>query len=217
VVSGSSSEAVAAVVSGSSSEAVAAVVSGSSSEAVAAVMSGASSEAVAAVATRGLPDARAVAETVTDPELPMLTLADLGVLRGVDVEEDGTVVVSITPTYSGCPAMDEMRADLHTALTRAGYGAVEVRTVLQPAWTTDWISEAGRRKLDEAGIAPPGSAPRAPSGPVLVDLGPTRRTAACPQCGSADTEEVSAFSATACKALRRCRACREPFEHFKEI
>jgi ring-1,2-phenylacetyl-CoA epoxidase subunit PaaD len=163
------------------------------------------------------PDARAVAETVTDPELPMLTLADLGVLRSVERDADGTVVVAITPTYSGCPAMDEMRADLHTALTRAGYDAVEIRTVLHPAWTTDWISQAGRRKLAEAGIAPPGAVPRRASGPVLVDLGPTVRAPHCPQCGSPDTEERSAFSATACKALRVCRACREPFEHFKEL
>lgn len=162
-------------------------------------------------------DARAVAETVTDPELPMLTLADLGVLRDVEETPDGKVVVSITPTYSGCPAMDEMRADLHAALTRAGFEDVEVRTVLHPAWTSDWISPDGRRKLAEAGIAPPGTAPRRPPGPVLLDLGPTVRSARCPQCGSADTEELSAFSATACKALRRCRACREPFEHFKEI
>ncbi len=167
--------------------------------------------------TRALPDPRAVAATVTDPELPMLTLADLGVLRDVEESEDGTVVVSITPTYSGCPAMDEMRADLHAALVRAGHRDVEVRTVLQPAWTTDWITEAGRRKLAEAGIAPPGTAPRRSAGPILLNLGPTVRTAACPQCGSRDTEETSEFSATACRALRRCLACREPFEHLKEI
>jgi len=169
------------------------------------------------VVTRALPDPRAVAATVVDPELPMLTLADLGVLRGVEETEDGTVVVTITPTYSGCPAMDEMRADLHAALVRAGHRDVRVHTALHPAWTTDWISDEGRRKLAEAGIAPPGSAPRRDSGPVLLNLGPTLRAAACPQCGSRDTEELSEFSATACRALRRCRACREPFEHLKEI
>jgi ring-1,2-phenylacetyl-CoA epoxidase subunit PaaD len=157
-----------------------------------------------------------VAETVTDPELPMLTLADLGVLRDVRVE-DGTVVVEITPTYSGCPAMGVMRADLLHALHRAGFDTVDVRTVLTPAWTTDWISAAGRTKLAEAGIAPPGKAPVRSPGPVPLNLGPTRRTAACPQCGSPDTVELSEFSATACKALRRCRACGEPFEHIKEI
>ncbi|MGK5114731.1 1,2-phenylacetyl-CoA epoxidase subunit PaaD [Geodermatophilus sp. CPCC 205506] len=162
-------------------------------------------------------DARAVAETVTDPELPMLTLADLGVLRDVRVDDDGTVVVEITPTYSGCPAMGTMRADLLHALHRAGFGDVEVRTVLSPAWSTDWISAEGRRKLAAGGIAPPGKAPVRTAGPVPLQLGPSRRTAVCPVCGSPDTEEVSEFSATACKALRRCRSCREPFEHVKEI
>jgi ring-1,2-phenylacetyl-CoA epoxidase subunit PaaD len=164
----------------------------------------------------GPSDARAVAETVTDPELPMLTLADLGVLRDVR-DEDGTVVVEITPTYSGCPAMGVMRADLVHALHRAGFADVDVRTVLSPAWTTDWISEDGRRKLAAGGIAPPGAAPVRIPGPVPLNLGPTRRTAACPLCGSDDTEELSEFGATACKALRRCRSCREPFEHVKEI
>jgi ring-1,2-phenylacetyl-CoA epoxidase subunit PaaD len=157
-----------------------------------------------------------VAQTVTDPELPMLTLADLGVLRDVRVE-DGTVVVEITPTYTGCPAMGVMRADLVLALHRAGFADVDVRTVLSPAWTTDWISDAGRRKLAEAGIAPPGRAPVRTPGPVPLQLGATRRSATCPQCGSADTVELSEFGATACKALRRCRACGEPFEHVKEI
>jgi ring-1,2-phenylacetyl-CoA epoxidase subunit PaaD len=161
-------------------------------------------------------DPRAVAETVTDPELPVLTLADLGVLRDVRVE-DGTVVVEITPTYSGCPAMGVMRADLVHALHRAGFPEVDVRTVLSPAWSTDWISAEGRRKLTAAGIAPPGAAPVRSPGPVPLQLGPIRRTAACPRCGSADTVEQSAFSGTACKALRRCRSCREPFEHVKEI
>jgi ring-1,2-phenylacetyl-CoA epoxidase subunit PaaD len=166
--------------------------------------------------TAALADPRSVAETVTDPELPLLTLADLGVLRDVRVER-GTVVVEITPTYTGCPAMGVMRADLVHALHRAGFAHVDVRTVLSPAWTTDWISDAGRRKLAEAGIAPPGTAPVRAAGPVPLSLGPTRRTAACPLCGSADTVELSEFGATACKALRRCRACGEPFEHLKEI
>jgi ring-1,2-phenylacetyl-CoA epoxidase subunit PaaD len=161
-------------------------------------------------------DPRAVAETVTDPELPMLTLVDLGVLRDVRVE-DGTVVVEITPTYSGCPAMGVMRADLLQALRRAGFPDIDVRTVLSPAWSTDWISADGRRKLAAAGIAPPGKAPVRSAGPIPLQLGPSRRTATCPQCGSPDTVEQSEFSATACKALRRCLACGEPFEHVKEI
>ncbi|MGY1785062.1 1,2-phenylacetyl-CoA epoxidase subunit PaaD [Geodermatophilus sp. SYSU D00698] len=161
-------------------------------------------------------DPRAVAETVTDPELPTLTLADLGVLRDVRVHED-TVVVDITPTYSGCPAMGVMRADLLHALHAAGFDDVEVRTVLSPAWSTDWITEEGRRKLAAAGIAPPGRAPERTAGPIPLQLGPTRRTASCPLCGSPDTVEISEFGATACKALRRCRDCGEPFEHVKEI
>ena len=113
--------------------------------------------------------------------------------------------------------MGVMRADLVHALHRAGFGDVEVRTVLSPAWSTDWISDEGRRKLAAGGIAPPGKAPVRTAGPVPLNLGPTRRTASCPVCGSADTEELSEFGATACKALRRCRSCREPFEHVKEI
>jgi ring-1,2-phenylacetyl-CoA epoxidase subunit PaaD len=162
-------------------------------------------------------DPREVAASVTDPELPMVTLADLGVLRDVRVADDGTVVVDVTPTYSGCPAMGVMRADLVHALHSAGFPDVDVRTVLSPVWSTDWISEEGRRKLAVAGIAPPGKAPVRPAGPVPLQLGPSRRTADCPLCGSSDTEELSEFSVTACKALRRCRSCREPFEHVKEI
>ena len=165
----------------------------------------------------GPPDAWEVAATVTDPELPMLTLADLGVLRSARVDDAGTVVVEITPTYTGCPAMGVMRADLVHALHRAGFGDVDVRTVLSPAWSTDWISEEGRCKLAAGGIAPPGKAPVRVAGPIPLNLGATRRTASCPVCGSADTEELSEFGATACKALRRCRSCREPFEHVKEI
>ncbi|MFD0313310.1 1,2-phenylacetyl-CoA epoxidase subunit PaaD [Streptomyces flavalbus] len=161
--------------------------------------------------------ARRVAERVPDPELPMLTLADLGVLRAVELTDDGTVVASLTPTYSGCPAMAEMRADVAARLRDAGYARVEIRTVLDPPWTSDWITPAGRRKLTEHGIAPPGAAPRRDPGPVPLVLSPTRRTVPCPRCGSADTEETSRFAATSCKALWRCRDCREPFEYVKEI
>ncbi|MEU9286302.1 1,2-phenylacetyl-CoA epoxidase subunit PaaD [Streptomyces sp. NPDC048275] len=162
--------------------------------------------------------ARRIAEQVPDPELPMLTLADLGVLREIEVTEDGTVVASLTPTYSGCPAMAEMRADVAARLRGAGYTRVEIRTVLDPPWTSDWITPAGRAKLAEHGIAPPGAAPRRAAGPVPLVLSTTRRTAVtCPRCGSADTEETSRFAATSCKALWRCLACREPFEYVKEI
>jgi ring-1,2-phenylacetyl-CoA epoxidase subunit PaaD len=164
----------------------------------------------------GMVTARAVAETVTDPELPMLTLADLGVLREV-AEDGGTVIVSITPTYTGCPAMDTMRDDLVRALNRAGFPDAEVRTVLQPAWSTDWISAAGRRKLAAAGIAPPRAAPRPVAGPIPLVLGQPPDPVRCPHCGSGRTRLVSYFGATACRSLHRCEACREPFEHVKEI
>ena len=162
--------------------------------------------------------ARAAVERVTDPELPLLTLADLGVLRGVELTEDGTVVARLTPTYSGCPAMAEMRAQVAAELTAAGFARVEIRTELDPPWTSDWISEAGRRKLTEMGVAPPDPAgTRQTSGPVPLVLSPTRRAVPCPRCGSTDTEELSRFAATSCRSLHRCRGCREPFEHFKEI
>lgn len=160
-------------------------------------------------------DARRVAEGVADPELPMLTLADLGVLREVAVDGE-QVTVTITPTWSGCPALDAMRADLDMVLRDAGFTDVVVRTAYSPAWSTDDISAAGRAKLAAAGIAPPGAAPRG-GAPVLVDLGPTVRTIACPRCGSTDTDETSRFGPTACTALRRCRSCDEPFPRFKEL
>jgi ring-1,2-phenylacetyl-CoA epoxidase subunit PaaD len=113
--------------------------------------------------------------------------------------------------------MGAMRADLIARLRSAGYAEVEVRTVLHPAWTTDWITEAGRAKLAANGIAPPGAAPKRTSGPIPLELGPPARSVRCPRCGAADTELVSEFGATACKQLRRCPACAEPFEHIKEI
>jgi ring-1,2-phenylacetyl-CoA epoxidase subunit PaaD len=142
---------------------------------------------------------RAVAEAVEDPELPAVTIADLGILRDVVLREDGRVEVTITPTYSGCPAMGVITLEIELALAQAGIGDAVVRTVLAPAWTTDWMTPEAHRKLADAGIAPP------------------RRdgVVACPRCGSAETETISAFGATSCKALWRCRACREPFEAFK--
>ncbi|MBM7784003.1 1,2-phenylacetyl-CoA epoxidase subunit PaaD [Tenggerimyces flavus] len=154
-----------------------------------------------------------VAETVVDPELPMLTLADLGVLRSVDESAEG-VVVTLTPTYLGCPALETMRADLVRALASAGYADVEVRTALHPAWSSDWISPAGKAKLAEAGIAPPGPAPR---GPIPLTLTAPASNVACPRCASTRTEILSEFGSTACKALVRCRDCGEPFERVKEI
>ena len=148
-----------------------------------------------------------VAATVVDPEIPVLTIADLGVLRDVTVR-DGKVEVAITPTYSGCPAMNMITLEIELALQREGFRGSKVRTVLSPAWTTDWMSEDGRRKLREYGIAPPqkGSGRRALFGEQQV---------ACPQCGSEDTEVLSEFGSTSCKALWRCKSCREPFDYFK--
>jgi ring-1,2-phenylacetyl-CoA epoxidase subunit PaaD len=161
--------------------------------------------------------ARDVAAGVPDPELPMVTLADLGILR--DVREDiGGITVTITPTYSGCPAMAQIGHDLRRRLREAGYGIVTVQTALSPPWTSDWITAEGRRKLAAAGIAPPGPAThRAPGGPVPLTLSPAPRAVRCPRCGCAQTRETSAFSGTACKALYRCQQCQEPFEYVKEI
>ena len=148
------------------------------------------------------------AAAVLDPEVPVLTIEDLGVLRSVDVAGDGAVLVRITPTYSGCPAMDTIRADVERALAEAGFARVRVELVLAPAWTTDWMSEAGKRKLAAYGIAPPQT--RDHSGVVSLSL-----SLRCPQCGSPDTRELSRFGSTACKSLWVCNACREPFDHFK--
>ncbi|MFI1830193.1 1,2-phenylacetyl-CoA epoxidase subunit PaaD [Streptomyces sp. NPDC020412] len=166
---------------------------------------------------------RRIAGAVPDPELPVLTLAELGVLRGVEVLGPGRVEVSLTPTYTGCPAVETMSADIERALLEHGMAEVSVVRVLSPAWSTDDITAEGRRKLAESGIAPPrphevpdpsnvtAGGPR-PAGPVPVSL-----SVRCPHCGSTDTELLSRFSSTACKALRRCVRCREPFDHFKEL
>ena len=172
--------------------------------------------------TADVPAARQIAEAVADPELPMLTLADLGILRDVSID-NGHIVVTITPTYSGCPALREIARDLEYRLTRAGFAGAAVRTQIAPAWTSDWITPEGRRKLHAAGIAPPGpvwsgSAGQGARGPVPLNLTTAPRGGVpCPQCGSPDTEQTAAFGATACKALMRCRSCHEPFEYVKEF
>lgn len=147
------------------------------------------------------------AASVVDPEIPVLNIADLGVLREVAVDGDH-VEVAITPTYSGCPAMNMIALEIELALERAGFHQPKIRTVLSPAWTTDWMSEEGRQKLRAYGIAPPqaSSSRRALFGAQAV---------ACPQCGSEDTELLSEFGSTSCKALWRCKSCREPFDYFK--
>ncbi|WP_297005341.1 1,2-phenylacetyl-CoA epoxidase subunit PaaD [uncultured Corynebacterium sp.] len=179
----------------------------------------------------------AAAATVTDPEIPVLTIADLGILRDVTVTEgaggpegaDGTagppcVTVTITPTYSGCPAMGQITADVTAALRATGAGTVRVETTLSPAWTTDWMTEDGKRKLEEYGIAPPTR--RSTDGPVPLTLGvpgglpglpgiPGPDRPRCPHCHSADTREMTRFSSTSCKALHVCNDCHEPFDYFK--
>jgi len=150
---------------------------------------------------------RAAGEVV-DPEIPVLTIEDLGILRDVRVDASGHVEVDISPTYSGCPALDVIRADVARSVHAAGYPDVTVNVVLSPAWTTDWMSETGRRKLREYGIAPP--RPRE-SGMQLIQI-----AVPCPVCGSAHTSEVAHFASTQCQALRRCTDCAEPFPHFKE-
>lgn len=149
--------------------------------------------------------ARELVAAIPDPEIPVITIEDLGVLRSVDTADDGTVVVTITPTYSGCPALDAIRSDIRTTLSSHGFDRIEVRTVLRPAWTTDWVSERGRERLRKHGIAPPRSQP-------LLQL-----SVACPRCGSTSTRLVSRFGSTACKAQWVCHACAEPFDHFKEL
>jgi ring-1,2-phenylacetyl-CoA epoxidase subunit PaaD len=167
--------------------------------------------------------AREIAAAVPDPELPMVTLADLGILRRVTAE-DGRVVVTITPTYSGCPALREMAYDLRYRLGRAGFADVIVRTELAPAWSSDQITPEGRAKLHAAGVAPPhpvepNQRQRGPGrGPVPIPLTMALpQFVACPRCGSLDTVRTAAFGPTACTALFRCRTCLEPFEYVKDI
>ncbi|MEJ3403863.1 1,2-phenylacetyl-CoA epoxidase subunit PaaD [Rathayibacter sp. YIM 133350] len=153
-----------------------------------------------------------IAATVCDPEIPVLTIEDLGVLRAVQ-EEGRSVRVRITPTYSGCPAMEAITDDVTSALRDGGYADVRVELVLSPAWTTDWMSAAGRAKLAEYGIAAPsGEAARRSDGPVRLAL-----TVKCPRCDSLDTRELARFGSTSCKALYECRNCLEPFDYFKVL
>ena len=168
----------------------------------------------------------AALDQVMDPEVPVLSLRDLGVIRDVRLvpdDADPTLEVVVTPTYSGCPATEVIQQSIVDALEAARLGPVRLTMQRAPAWTTDWISAAGREKLREYGIAPPGPVATAPDGASVVPIRFMPRTGSapvavpCPRCGSAHTERLSAFGATACKALYRCLACREPFEHFKPI
>jgi ring-1,2-phenylacetyl-CoA epoxidase subunit PaaD len=148
---------------------------------------------------------------VPDPEIPVLTLDDLGIVRGVQAAEDGHLVVTLTPTYSGCPAIDPIRDEVRRIVADAGFAEVEVRTVLAPAWTTDWIGEEARAKLRAYGIAPPERTSADAACALLA------RPARCPRCGSQDTRVVSAFGSTPCQSQHACNACLEPFDRFKAI
>lgn len=154
----------------------------------------------------------AVLNTVPDPEVPVISVVELGVVRDVDITPE-RVLVTMTPTYSGCPAMREMEADVKAVLLARGAPAVEVRTVLSPAWTTDWIGPEAREKLRRYGIAPPGKA----ESQGLVTLTRARSAVACPFCGSTDTVLQSEFGSTACKAIHTCRSCGSPFDEFKPL
>ncbi|MCT9625581.1 phenylacetate-CoA oxygenase subunit PaaJ [Pseudarthrobacter equi] len=154
-----------------------------------------------------------IAATVCDPEIPVLTIEDLGILRDVQVT-DNRVTVTITPTYSGCPAMDAIRDDVITAFAKEGIADVTVDLVLAPAWTTDWMTEAGKVKLREYGIAPPTGKSDAArhAGPIRLQM-----AVKCPQCSSLHTKELTRFGSTSCKALYVCQDCKEPFDYFKVL
>jgi ring-1,2-phenylacetyl-CoA epoxidase subunit PaaD len=154
-----------------------------------------------------------IAATVCDPEIPVLTIADLGILRNVEVTAE-KVTVTITPTYSGCPAMDAIRDDLQAAFKKEGYQDVQVDLVLAPAWTTDWMTSEGKQKLQEYGIAPPSGMANAArhAGPIRLQM-----AVKCPQCASLNTKELTRFGSTSCKALYVCQDCKEPFDYFKVL
>ncbi len=154
---------------------------------------------------------------VLDPEVPALSVCDLGIVREVQATASGGLAVVLTPTYSGCPATELIAHNVSEALLAAGLGPVSLSQRLAPAWTSDWISAEGRRKLREYGIAPPDGLRRVDAAAPLTTVRIRPRQLACPRCGSFDTERLSAFGSTGCKALHRCLACREPFEHFKPI
>lgn len=152
-----------------------------------------------------------ILESVKDPEIPVLSIADLGILRSVEIAEKGKLIITITPTYSGCPAMDTIEDDIVSVLNSAGY-EVEVKTSISPAWTTDWMSEKGRKNLEAYGIAPP-----AESTTDKSFLTGSPKEVKCPQCKSSNTEIISYFGSTACKSLYKCKNCLEPFDYFKCI
>ncbi len=147
---------------------------------------------------------------VKDPEVPVLDIVEMGIVRRAVVEE-GRIIVDVTPTYSGCPAMKVIEEGITSTLLEQGFGPVEVRTVLHPPWTTDWMTDDAREKLREYGIAPPGPVEQF----TPIQFSRTVRAVSCPFCGSGDTETRSTFGSTACKSMHYCNACHQPFEHFK--
>jgi len=153
---------------------------------------------------------------VLDPEVPAISVTDLGIVRDI-IDHDDVLEVVVTPTYSGCPATEVIDAAILEAVNAAGLGPARVTQRRAPAWTTDWITPEGREKLRAYGIAPPGSCASDATGGNVQPIRLMARNVACPRCGSAQTERLSAFGSTACKSLYRCIACREPFEHFKPI
>lgn len=150
---------------------------------------------------------KAIVSQVKDPEIPVLTLEDLGVIRNISINEEGKPEIEITPTYSGCPAMDMMKMDIRLALLGAGFKEFAIKETLSPPWTTDWMSEAGKQKLKQYGIAPPLER----RAQALF----SHETPPCPRCGSHHTELLSEFASTACKSMYRCLDCLEPFDYFK--
>ncbi len=150
-------------------------------------------------------------EEVKDPEVPVLSILDLGIVRGVCVNDHNEAVITITPTYSGCPAMDVIGMNIRMALAGRGFSGVHIELQLSPAWTTDWMTASGKQKLKEYGIAPPARMASAGSLGLFEDDDATP----CPRCDSGDTKLVSNYGATACKAMYQCNSCHEPFEHFK--
>ena len=152
-----------------------------------------------------------ILDTVTDPEVPVLSIIDLGIVRNVEIEASNKIKITITPTYTGCPAMDVININIRLALIENGFTNVEIKTVLSPAWTTDWMSEAGKKKLKAYGIAPPN-----PKQIVCTtDVFQEEEAVQCPHCNSYNTQLISRFGSTACKALYKCNDCHEPFDYFK--
>lgn len=152
-----------------------------------------------------------ILEMVTDPEVPVLSIIDLGIVRGVEINSSNKIKITITPTYTGCPAMDVISMNIRMALLEHGFKNIEITNVLSPAWTTDWMTEAGKQKLKAYGIAPPNAQQQV----CTTELFQKEEAIQCPHCNSYNTSSISYFGSTACKALYKCNDCKEPFDYFK--